>query len=213
MFFLLVNTYKYWSYSLGVTGFVYLLIFALFIVLTVVSIVQLIKLFREKFQDYNRRVATAALLTVLFLAFKWPEGILPGTAPTDKFENLALENTGLDLYAYSSTVVKDSMTDDNDIFGDYYYIIVVEYSEQEFEEIVKHIEQTKHYDVVPMFRSNEYDKWDSLNIGTLPGLWDDSDDSIWFVANPNIETENPSEHFNMWVDKSTRRISIQIVNT
>lgn len=210
VFFLLVNTHKYWSYDLGLTGIVYLLIFVLFIVLAVVSIVQLIKLFREKFQDYNRRVMTAAVITALFLVYEWPDGILPGTAPTDKFENLTLENTGLDLHGYSYVVINDSIEDTELFLGDYYYELKVQYDFAEFAEIVERIRQTDNYDQIPMFRARESPMWDSLNPAGNTGLWDEDEKYIWFVENPETPEAMDSKHVVVYFDKTTHQACVYI---
>ena len=208
---LLVNTHKYWSYKLNITGFVWLACLGLFLVLFFVLLFQFFKLFRERLQDRARIFSTLIVFVALQITFEWPDGFMPGTSPTDKLENLVMNNTGLDLHGYPYDIVTDSMDDDG-FSGDYYYRLVVQYDEEQFSEIIEKIQQTQYYDVVDKYGQNESRQWDSLNVGELRGLWDDDDDKILFAPNPKVPSYS-GEHFYMHVDKLTRQIYIEIIQT
>lgn len=214
-FLLLINTQKYWSYDLGIHGLVELICILFFGVLAVVALVQLIRLIRERFRNRDRTIVFVALITVLFVTFTWPEGFLPGTAPTDKFERLTMEHTGLDLHGYPYTVVNDSFVQDELFLPDSYYELVVQYDSPEFQKIVSLIEQTEKYDRVEKYGSRIPKKqvWDSLMIQNPHGVWDNYDEHIWFVHHPMFDEGFMPHGFHMYFDKVKRQACITIIVT
>lgn len=207
---LLVNTHKYWSYAFDITGTAIMIGVLLFLALFIVMIVQVVQIFKERFTNKSRNVLVISMMAVLVITVRWPDGILPGTTPPDKFERLTLQHTGLDLYNYSYDVVTDSI-EDVLFCPDFYYTLVVQYDSAQFDEIVDRIQKTAWYDQVGNFDPRKQEKFDSLKIDNPMGVWDNDEQYIWFVTDPKRDLHREREAFRMHFNKANHQACIEII--
>lgn len=208
----MINTQQFWSYEAGLTGTIFLVCFVIYVGLAIVSLVFLIKAIREKFVNRDRNIVLGAMVAALLLTFLWPGGLLPGTTPSDKFERMVLHDTDLDLHGYSYRMIKDSL--DADAYsGDYYLEMVVEYDSVDFNSIVSQIRKTAYFDKLERYDQDLRMHWDSLNIGTRKGIWEERNDMILFIGQPSKDQNAIPDGFFMMLDKVKRQAILTIVQT